>query len=57
MLVAATGAAPGRRLLELGCGTGEYTARLAPSGASVIALDLSADLLLAARDRRLPSSV
>jgi SAM-dependent methyltransferase len=43
--------------LELGCGTGEYTALLAGSGATIAALDLSADLLAVARERRLPATV
>src|SRR5207247_10570935 len=37
--------APGARVLELGCGTGEFTRRVAPSGARVVALDLSGDPL------------
>ena len=40
---------PGTRVLELGCGTGEFTRRVAPVGAEVIALDLSGDLLAKAR--------
>src|SRR6058998_1295603 len=49
-LFVATGRiAPGARVLELGCGTGEFTRRVAPSGARVVALDLSGDLLAKAR--------
>src|SRR5881296_3798919 len=49
-LFVATGRiAPGTRALELGCGTGEFTRRVAPSGARVVALDLSGDLLVKAR--------
>jgi SAM-dependent methyltransferase len=40
---------PGARVLELGCGTGEFTRRVAPSGAEVVALDISGDLLARAR--------
>jgi SAM-dependent methyltransferase len=40
---------PGLNVLELGCGTGEFTRRVAPSGARVVALDLSGDLLAKAR--------
>jgi SAM-dependent methyltransferase len=40
---------PGARVLELGCGTGEFTRRVAPSGAEVVALDISGDLLVKAR--------
>ena len=41
----------GARVLEIGCGTGEFTRRVAPEGASLVALDLSADLLAKARAR------
>jgi SAM-dependent methyltransferase len=57
LLGAAVDARPGRRILELGCGTGEYTARLAGTGATIVALDLVPELLLEARGRRLPSTV
>jgi SAM-dependent methyltransferase len=40
---------PGVRALELGCGTGEFTRRVAPAGARLVALDLSGDLLAQAR--------
>lgn len=43
--------APGTRVLELGCGTGEFTRRVAPAGARLIALDLSEELLLKARGK------
>jgi ubiquinone/menaquinone biosynthesis C-methylase UbiE len=39
----------GTRVLELGCGTGEFTRRLAETGGSLVALDLSPDLLVRAR--------
>lgn len=36
---------PGMRILELGCGTGYFTKKLAETGASVTAIDISPDLL------------
>ena len=45
------GLAPGRRALEPGCGTGIFLERVAPTGAHVVGLDLSADLLAKARGR------
>ncbi|HXI15974.1 MAG TPA: class I SAM-dependent methyltransferase [Chloroflexota bacterium] len=57
LLAAAVGAAPGMAILELGCGTGEYTARLAQHGAWLVALDLVGDLVRVARRRDLPSGV
>lgn len=45
------GIVPGARVLELGCGTGEFTRRVAPEGAHLAAFDLSADLLAKARAR------
>ena len=43
------GIARGVRVLELGCGTGEFTRRVAPAGAHVVALELTGDLLAKAR--------
>lgn len=42
---------PGRRALELGCGTGIFLEKVARSGASIHGLDLSEDLLAKARTR------
>ncbi|HEV2713654.1 MAG TPA: class I SAM-dependent methyltransferase, partial [Terriglobales bacterium] len=41
--------APGMRALELGCGTGYFTRELARSGAEIVALDVSPELLEIAR--------
>ncbi len=46
--------APGRRALELGCGTGVFLGQVAASGASIVGLDLSEDLLAKARERVRP---
>ncbi len=43
-------AQPGERILDLGSGTGHLTARIAESGASVIGLDASADMVARARE-------
>jgi trans-aconitate methyltransferase len=40
---------PDERILDLGCGTGHLTARIAETGASVIGLDASAEMLGQAR--------
>ena len=45
------GLASGRRALELGCGTGIFLEKVAPSGARIVGLDLSEDLLAKARAR------
>jgi ubiquinone/menaquinone biosynthesis C-methylase UbiE len=45
------GLAPGRRALEVGCGTGIFLEVAARTGAEIVALDLSADLLARARSR------
>lgn len=42
---------PGRRALELGCGTGVFLERTARSGAVIVGIDLSEDLLARARAR------
>jgi ubiquinone/menaquinone biosynthesis C-methylase UbiE len=43
--------APGRRALELGCGTGVFLELVAKSGADLTGLDLSPDLLARTRQR------
>jgi len=48
-LVELLGPKPGERILDLGCGTGHLTARLAASGATVVGLDHSAEMLQQAR--------
>ena len=40
---------PGERILDLGCGDGALTARLAAAGAEVVGADASAELVAAAR--------
>jgi 2-polyprenyl-3-methyl-5-hydroxy-6-metoxy-1,4-benzoquinol methylase len=40
-----------KKVLELGCGTGLYTERLAPSCGQLVAVDISEPLLNAARER------
>lgn len=42
------------RVLEIGCGTGLFTAMFAQSGARIVAVDLSGELLQKARQRGLP---
>jgi trans-aconitate methyltransferase len=39
---------PGERILDVGCGTGQLTAEIANSGAEVVGLDLSAEMIAAA---------
>jgi 2-polyprenyl-3-methyl-5-hydroxy-6-metoxy-1,4-benzoquinol methylase len=48
------GAGPGCRILEVGCGSGMFTELFAESGAEIVALDLSPELLALARSRGLP---
>ena len=42
---------PGERILDLGCGDGQLTQRIAATGASVIGVDASPDMVAAARAR------
>ncbi len=51
ILAEAAAAAPGGRVLEIGCGTGAVTAQLASLGARVTALDQSPEMLEQARAR------
>jgi trans-aconitate methyltransferase len=40
---------PGERILDLGCGSGQLTAKIAEAGAHVIGIDLSPDMIAQAR--------
>lgn len=51
LFVARGALGPGRRALELGCGTGVFLEKVARSGALIHGLDLSEDLLAKARTR------
>lgn len=46
---------PGKRALEIGCGTGMFTAMFADSGAELLAVDISPDLVAKALARGLPA--
>lgn len=46
--------APGVKAMEVGCGTGLFTELMSTSGAQIVAVDISPDLLQIARTRRLP---
>jgi SAM-dependent methyltransferase len=50
-LIDAAGLRPGLTCLELGCGTGEFTARLLDSGCRLVAVDLSEATAAICRDR------
>jgi len=47
----------GKKILELGCGTGVFTAELAKSGAEITALDISPDLLAKAKEKVVSGNV
>lgn len=55
LIVAGARLGPGRRALEIGCGTGLFTEMFAKTGASIVAVDLSPELLEKARARGLPA--
>ena len=48
---------PGERILDLGCGDGALTERMAAAGASVVGIDASAEQVAAARARGLDARV
>ena len=50
-LVAQLAAKPGERILDLGCGTGTLTAEIAASGAEVLGIDYSAEMIEAAHGK------
>jgi 2-polyprenyl-3-methyl-5-hydroxy-6-metoxy-1,4-benzoquinol methylase len=45
---------PGIRVLEIGCGTGNFTEIFASTGAQIVAVDISAELIRKAYARQLP---
>lgn len=49
--------APGERILDLGCGDGILTEKIAATGASVVGVDGAADMVAAARERGLDARV
>jgi glycine/sarcosine N-methyltransferase len=51
------GTAPLRRVLDLGCGTGEHSRRLAAAGFEVVGLDASESMLAKAREEPLPDNL
>lgn len=56
LIIAGAGLAPGQRALEIGCGTGLFTEFFAATGANILAVDISAELLEKARARNLPTT-
>jgi len=48
---------PGERILDLGCGDGVLTERIAAAGAAVVAVDAAPDMIAAARARGLDARV
>jgi SAM-dependent methyltransferase len=47
--------APGKRILEIGCGTGLFTEMFSQTGATITAVDISPELLELARLKNLPA--
>lgn len=54
LISAAAGLTTGMNVLEIGCGTGNFTELFAVSGSNILAVDISPDLLAKARERNLP---
>ena len=55
LIISAGGLRPGRTVLEVGCGTGLFTAHFAATGARIVAVDISPELLAKAIARQLPA--
>ena len=56
-IIAAANLRPGMRVLEIGCGTGNFTEIFAQTGAHITAVDISSELVDLARSRHLPENV
>ena len=56
LIVSAAQLGPGSRVLEIGCGSGLFTSLFADSGAQILAVDLSPDLIRLAQQRNLPNA-
>lgn len=54
LIVSGAELGPGKRVLEIGCGTGNFTELFAGSGAAIVAVDISPELVAQARQRGLP---
>ncbi len=52
-LIALIAARPGERILDLGCGDGAFTEKVAATGATVVGVDASPEMVAAARARGL----
>jgi 2-polyprenyl-3-methyl-5-hydroxy-6-metoxy-1,4-benzoquinol methylase len=55
LVINAAGLSAGRTVLEIGCGTGLFTTQFAATGARIVAVDLSPELLAMAVARQLPA--
>lgn len=55
LIAKGAGLGPGVTALEIGCGTGNFTELFAATGARIVAVDISPDLLQLAGYRRLPA--
>ncbi|MDI6792160.1 MAG: class I SAM-dependent methyltransferase [bacterium] len=47
----------GKKILEIGCGTGVFTEKIVRTGAEIIAIDISPELIERAREREVSSNV
>jgi 2-polyprenyl-3-methyl-5-hydroxy-6-metoxy-1,4-benzoquinol methylase len=56
LIIAGAALSSGKRVLEIGCGTGMFTEMFAATGATIVAVDISPELLQKARARGLPAS-
>src|SRR5438045_7905867 len=57
LIAKGAGLAPGVRALEVGCGTGMFTEVFAASRATILAVDISSELVEIANRRGLPADV
>lgn len=56
LIMTAAGLNAGKKVLEVGCGTGLFTEKFARSGAQIIAVDISEELIHLAKKKNLPEN-
>lgn len=55
LIISAAGIKPGMKVMEIGCGIGNFTERFLSAGCEIVAIDISQDLIKVAMGKGLPA--